>query len=86
MFKTVIFINFIEIQATMHFIDNKSEKIKNHKFYDFCKFNIIEMKNRIARDCKSNSLNESIKKSQQTIKFFKVLLSKIVIKRRSNNL
>ena len=37
------------------------------------------MKNKIAKDCKLNVSNENIKKSQQTIEFFEVLLSKIVI-------
>ena len=37
------------------------------------------MKNKIARHCKSNALNENIEESQQAIKSFEILLSKIVI-------
>ena len=37
------------------------------------------MKNKIAKNRRSNALNENIEKSQQAIKFFKVLLFKIVI-------
>ena len=37
------------------------------------------MKNKIAKDCKLNILNENIKESQQPIKSFKILLLKIVI-------
>ena len=44
------------------------------------------MKNKIAKNRKSNASNEDIEKNQQAIKFFKVLLSKIVIQRRSSNL
>ena len=79
MSETIIFINFIDIQTTIYFINSKSSKIKDHKFHDFCEFNIIEMKNRIAKDCKSNTLNENIEKSQQVTKFFEILLSKIAI-------
>ena len=63
-FETIIFINFIDIQTTMRFQDNKFSKIKNHKFCDFCKFNIIELKNKIAKNRKSDTSNENIKKSQ----------------------
>ena len=44
------------------------------------------MKNKIARDRRSNALNENIKKSQQAIKFFEILLSKIFIRQRLNSL
>ena len=44
------------------------------------------MKNKIAKDCKSSASNENIEESQQRIKFFEVLLSKIVIQRRSSSL
>ena len=37
------------------------------------------MKNRIAKDRRSDVLNENIEKNQQIIKFLKVLLLKIVI-------
>ena len=55
-------------------------KIKKYKFHDFREFNIIEMKNKIARGRKSNASNENIKENQQTIKFFEILLLKIVIR------
>ena len=38
------------------------------------------MKNKIVKDRKSDMLNENIEESQQTIKFFEVLLSKIIIR------
>ena len=44
------------------------------------------MKNRIAKDRKSNASNENIKENQQAMKFFEVLLSKIVIQQCSNSL
>ena len=37
------------------------------------------MKNRIARNCKSDISSENTEESQQAIKFFKILLSKIII-------
>ena len=85
-FETIVFTNFIDIQTTMRFINSKSWKVKDHKFYDFREFNIIEIKNRIARDRKSNVSNENITKNQQAIKFFKVLLLKIIIQRCLNSL
>ena len=44
------------------------------------------MKNNIARNRKLDVSKENFKESQQVIKFFEVLLSKIVIRQRSTNL
>ena len=44
------------------------------------------MKNKIAKDYRSDTSNENIEKSQQAIKFFEVLLSKTVIQQCSSNL
>ena len=79
MFKMIIFINFTDIQATTRFINNKFWKIEDHKFYDFRKSNIIDIKNKIARNRKSNASKDDIEKSQQTIKFFNLLLFECAI-------
>ena len=44
------------------------------------------MKNGITKNRRLNASNENIEESQQVIKFFEVLLSKIIIRRSSNNL
>ena len=44
------------------------------------------MKNKIVRDRKLNASNENIEENQQKFKFFKILLSKIIIRRCSSNL